>query len=95
MMKITKKLQDEVGNMLFKLYREISLFLNIYVVTDNIQSVSSSSIWKKMFNNRSKYNINDLKILDTGNKVIDSLEISDIWGKSKEFEDKLVAIKFK
>ncbi len=95
MMKITKKLQDEVGNMLFKLYREISLFLNIYVVTDNIQSVSSSSIWKKMFNNRSKYNIKDLKILDNSNKVIDYLDISDIWGKSKEFEDKLVAIKFK
>lgn len=94
MMKITKKLKDDIGNMLFKLYKEISLFLNVYVVTDNIQSIHSAAIWKKMFANRIKYNIKDLKVLEN-NKPVYLSSIDDIWGRTKEFEDKLVAIKFK
>lgn len=98
--KITKKLKDELKNMLFLLYKDISRFLNAYVTTDNIQSIRCSAIWKKMFLDRTKYDIRDIKILKE-NKVEDVSVISDkntiedIWGKSKDFENILVSIKFK
>ena len=98
--KITKKLKDELKNMLFLLYKEISKFLNVYVTTDNIQTIHSSAIWKKMFLDRIKYDIQDIKILKE-NKLDDIADISDkntiedIWGNKKEFENILVSIKFK
>ena len=90
---ITKKLKDEIGNMLYKLYKEISKFLDVYVVTDNLQSIQSSTIWKKMFNEQKKYNIKDLKVIQNS-KVVNINNTDEIWGKEKEFEKILVAIKF-
>jgi hypothetical protein len=90
---ITKKLKDEIGNMLYKLYKEISKFLDVYVVTDNLQSIQSSTIWKKMFNEQKKYNIKDLKVIQNS-KVVNINNSDEIWGKEKEFEKILVAIKF-
>ena len=90
---ITKKLKYEIGNMLYKLYKEISKFLDVYVVTDNLQSIQSSTIWKKMFNEQKKYNIKDLKVIQNS-KVVNINNTDEIWGKEKEFEKILVAIKF-
>ena len=90
---ITKKLKDEIGNMLYKLYKEISKFLDVYVVTDNLQSIQSSTIWKKMFSDKKKYNIKDLKVIQNS-KVVNIMHPDEIWGKEKDFEKILVAIKF-
>lgn len=91
--KITKKLDDSLKGLLVDLYREISLDLNNYVFSDNLQSISSSTIWRKMFNNPSKYNIKGIKVLKNKKEVPLSLEL-DIWGFDMEKEHILVGIKF-
>ena len=44
--KVTKKLDESLKGMLIDLYREASLDLKDYVFSDNLQSISSSTIWR-------------------------------------------------
>jgi hypothetical protein len=91
--RITKKLDDNLKGVLVDLYREISKDLNSYVFSDGLQSISSSTIWRKMFNNPSKYNIKGIKVLKH-KKEVDLTSELDIWGFDMEKQDILVGIKF-
>lgn len=91
--KITKKLDDTLKGVLVDLYREISLDLKSYVFSDSLQSISSSTIWRKMFNNPSKYNIKGIKVLKNKKELNLTSEL-DIWGFDIEKEHILVGIKF-
>ena len=91
--RITKKLDDTLKGVLVDLYREISKDLKSYVFSDNLQSVSSSTIWRKMFNNPTKYNIKGIKVLKN-KKEVDLTSELDIWGFEVEKEHILVGIKF-
>ena len=77
--KITKKLDDNLKGLLVDLYREISNDLNDYVYSDGLQSVSSSTIWRKMFNNPGKYGIKHIKVIKNKKEVSLTSEL-DIWG---------------
>lgn len=91
--RITKKLDDNLKGVLVDLYREISNDLNEYVYSDSLQSISSSTIWRKMFNNPSKYGIKHIKIIKNKKEVTLTSEL-DIWGFDMEKEKILVGIKF-
>ena len=91
--RITKKLDDNLKGVLVDLYREISKDLNDYVYSDGSQSVSSSTIWRKMFNNPKKYGIKDVKVLKNKKEINLTSEL-DIWGFDLEKEHILVGIKF-
>ena len=91
--KITKKMDNELKGILVDLYKEISLDLNNYVFSDNLQSLSSSTIWRKMFNNPEKYKIKGIKILKNKREVDLTSEL-DIWGFDIAKEHILVGIKF-
>lgn len=91
--RITKKLDDNLKGVLVDLYREISNDLNEYVYSDSLQSISSSTIWRKMFNNPSKYGIKHIKIIKNKKEVELTSEL-DIWGFDMEKEKILVGIKF-
>lgn len=91
--KITKKLDDSLKGVLVDLYKEISIDLNNYVFSDNLQSISSSTIWRKMFNNPKKYGIKDVKVLKNKKEINLTSEL-DIWGFDLEKEHILVGIKF-
>ena len=75
------------------IYREISKDLDDYVYSDGLQSLSSSTIWRKMFNNTKKYNIKGIKVLKN-KKEVDLTSELDIWGFDTEKEHILVGIKF-
>lgn len=89
--KITKKLDDNLKGLLVELYKEISKDLNNYVFSDSLQSISSSTIWRKMFNNPSKYNIKGIKVLKNKKEINLTSEL-DIWGFDMEKEHILVGI---
>ncbi len=91
--RITKKLDDNLKGVLVDLYREISKDLDDYVYSDGLQSLSSSTIWRKMFNNTKKYNIKGIKVLKN-KKEVDLTSELDIWGFDTEKEHILVGIKF-
>ena len=91
--RITKKLDDNLKGVLVDLYREISNDLNDYVYSDSLQSISSSTIWRKMFNNPSKYGIKHIKVIKNKKEVTLTSEL-DIWGFEMEKEKILVGIKF-
>lgn len=91
--RITKKLDDSLKGVLVDLYREISKDLDNYVYSDSLQSISSSTIWRKMFNNPSKYSIKGVKVLKN-KKEVDLTSKLDIWGLDIEKENILVGIKF-
>lgn len=91
--KITKKLDDSLKGVLVDSYKEISIDLNNYVFSDNLQSISSSAIWRKMFNNPKKYGIKDVKVLKNKKEINLTSEL-DIWGFDLEKEHILVGIKF-
>ena len=91
--RITKKLDDNLKGVLVDLYREISKDLDDYVYSDGLQSLSSSTIWRKMFNNPKKYNIKGIKVLKN-KKEVDLTSELDIWGFDTEKEHILVGIKF-
>ena len=91
--RITKKLDDNLKGILVDLYREISNDLNDYVYSDGLQSVSSSTIWRKMFNNPDKYGIKHIKVIKNKKEVSLTSEL-DIWGFDMEKEHILVGIKF-
>lgn len=91
--RITKKLDDTLKGVLVDLYREISLDLKSYVFSDSLQSISSSTIWRKMFNNPSRYGIKGIKVLKNKKEVNLTSEL-DIWGFDMEKEHILVGIKF-
>lgn len=91
--RITKKLDDNLKGVLVDLYREISNDLNDYVYSDSLQSISSSTIWRKMFNNPSKYGIKHIKIIKNKKEVTLTSEL-DIWGFDMKKEHILVGIKF-
>lgn len=80
--RITKKLDDNLKGVLVDLYREISKDLDNYVYSDNLQSISSSTIWRKMFNNPSKYNIKGIKGIKVlkNKKEVELTSELDIWG---------------
>ena len=91
--RITKKLDNNLKGVLVDLYREISKDLNSYVFSDGLQSISSSTIWRKMFNNPNKYNIEGIKVLKNKKEVELTSEL-DIWGFDMGKEHILVGIKF-
>jgi hypothetical protein len=95
--RITKKLDDNLKGVLVDLYREISKDLNDYVYSDSLQSISceanASTIWRKMFNNPSKYGIKHIKIIKNKKEVTLTSEL-DIRGFDMEKEKILVGIKF-
>lgn len=91
--RITKKLDDTLKGVLVDLYREISLDLKSYVFSDSLQSISSSTIWRKMFNNPSHYGIKGIKVLKNKKEVNLTSEL-DIWGFDMEKEHILVGVKF-
>ena len=91
--RITKKLDNNLKGVLVDLYREISKDLNSYVFSDGLQSISSSTIWRKMFNNPNKYNIEGIKVLKNKKEVELTSELY-IWGFDTEKEHILVGIKF-
>lgn len=91
--RITKKLDDTLKGVLVDLYREISLDLKSYVFSDSLQSISSSTIWRKMFNNPSRYGIKGIKVLKN-KKEVDLTSELDIWGFDMEKEHILVGVKF-
>lgn len=91
--RITKKLDDTLKGVLVDLYREISIDLKDYVYSDGLQSISSSTIWRKMFNNPSKYHIKDIKIIKNKKEVNLTSEL-DIWCLDLDKEHILVGIKF-
>ena len=67
--KITKKLDNSLKGILIELYKEISKDLNSYIFSDNLQNISSSTIWRKMFNNPNKYNIKGIKVLKNKKEI--------------------------
>ena len=91
--RITKKLDDNLKGVLVDLYREISKDLNDYVYSDGLQSVSSSTIWRKMFNNPDKYGIKHIKVIKNKKEASLTSEL-DICGFDMEKEHILVGIKF-
>lgn len=91
--RITKKLDDNLKDVFVDLYKEISKDLDNYVFSDNLQSISSSTIWRKMFNNPKKYGIKDVKVLKNKKEINLTSEL-DIWGFDLEKEHILVGIKF-
>ena len=91
--RITKKLDDNLKGVLVDLYREISKDLDDYVYSDGLQSLSSSTIWRKMFNNPSKYGIKHVNVIKNKKEVTLTSEL-DIWGFDMEKEKILVGIKF-
>lgn len=91
--KITKKLDDNLKGVLVDLYREASLDMKDYIFSDGFQSISSSTIWRKMFANPEKYGIKGIRIIENGKEVKLTSEL-DIWGFQNHKQHILVGIKF-
>ena len=88
---ISKKFQDKYPQLLLKLYIQASKDMKVKIISDKDQSLDSSTVWRRWFNNPSKYNlkVNVINTQDCKDKT-DYSEL-DIWGLDNK-EHMLVSI---
>lgn len=94
--KIVKKFIEDYSGLALELYKTIAIDTGYKIISDQLQSESASTMWKKWYINPSKYGIKEVDVIDTTNKDCKSntVEIDDIWGTDKDKMNKLVWIKF-
>jgi len=88
---ISKKFENKYPNLLLKLYKQASISLKVPILSDSSQSLDSSTVWRKWFNNPKKYN---LKVEITNTKDCKDKTLYselDIWGETNK-EHMLVSI---
>jgi len=79
---ISKKFEKKYPNLLLKLYKQAMKTFTVPIISDELQSLDSSTIWRKWFNNPSKYNlkVDVINTKDCKDKT-DYSEL-DIWGRA-------------
>jgi hypothetical protein len=97
--KIVKKFITDYPALALELYKTIGKDTSYKIITDKLQSIDASSMWKKWYNNPDKYDIKQVGVIDIGAKdcqtdILDILDINKIWGTSDINKNILVWIKF-
>lgn len=80
--KIIKKFIDNYPALALKIYKAVNKDWELPIISDTLQSKDASNMWKKWYNNPSKYGIKQVGVIDTRNKDCKS-EVQkdvDIWG---------------
>lgn len=86
---LTKKFEKDYSDVLVKMYSVASKQFNAYIISGYRQSLSSSSVWKKFFDNPDKYNIKEIYTIPEGLTKED-----DIWSEDPIYREVRVVIKF-
>jgi hypothetical protein len=87
---IVKKFENDYKGILHTLYKEASNYFKMKIVSDKVQTMDSSSIWKRWFLNPEKHDIEEIYTIPKGLTKVD-----DIWGDEEKYKDVRIVVKFK
>lgn len=94
---ISKKFEYKYNGLLKELYSYASDIYGVPIISDSLQSLDSSSIWRKWYNNPQKYDIKEIKAIKAINvedcKQKYSSEL-DVWGLDIKKSKILVTVSF-
>lgn len=87
---LAKKFEQDYKGVLHTLYKHTGNHFKKKIVSDKLQSLDSSSVWKKWFLNPEKYDIEEVYTIPKGLSKLD-----DILGQDEKYKDVRVVVKFK